>query len=367
MMKQNKWKIIISSLVMLIPTAVGLILWDKLPAKLPVHWGADGKVDGWGTPAVAVVILPLILLGIYWLCLFITSKDKKQENQSPKAIGMVFWIMPFITLFSSGIIYAAAFGLNFDISAVICVLLGILFLVIGNYLPKCKQNYTLGIKLKWTLANEENWNATHRFGGKLWVVCGVLTMLCAFLPMMAFPFVALGLILLAAIPPVVYSYLYYKKQVREGTASPEDLKDKRHYPRWVTVLSVVLVVIILAFCAVICFTGNVTVSYGDTSFTVEATYYSDITVNYADIETVEYREEGVDGHRVSGFGSPRLLLGWFRNDEFGDHTRYTYGDTAACAVLTMDNGSVLVLGGRDAEATKAICDELSARLQSIVP
>ncbi len=362
MFKNNKWKILISSLVMLIPTAVGLILWDQLPERLPIHWGPGGQADGWGSPLIAVVIMPLILLGIYWLCLFITSLDKKQADQNPKAIGMIFWIMPFISLFVSGFIYAAAFGLDFDFSALICIFLGIVFMVVGNYMPKCKQNYTLGIKITWTLSNEENWNATHRFAGKLWVACGVLIMLCAFLPMKVFPFVALGLILLATVPTAVYSYLYYKKQVREGTAAPEDFKGKRHYPRWALVLTIVFVTAILAFCFVISFTGDVTVSYGDTAFTVEATYYGDLTVSYDEIDAIEYRPEGVDGVRVSGFGSARLLLGWFENEEFGDHTRYTYGGLDnACVVLTVGEKK-LVLGGCDAEATRAIYDELTKRI-----
>ncbi|MBQ9779842.1 MAG: SdpI family protein [Clostridia bacterium] len=362
MIKKNKWKILISSLVMLIPTVVGLILWNQLPSKLPIHWGPDGQVDGWGSPALAVVLMPLILLGIYWLCLFLTSKDKKQADQSPKAIGMIFWIMPFISLFSSGIIYAAALGMEFNFTALICVLLGIVFLVVGNYMPKCKQNYTLGVKLTWTLANEENWNATHRFAGKIWVGCGILLMLCAFLPMKVFPFVALGIILLAVIPTAIYSSSYFKKQVREGRASYEDVKMIKYYPKWAVVLTTVLVVAILAFAAVIIFTGEVTVAYGDTAFTVDATYTGELTVNYADVNAIEYREDGVDGHRVSGFGSPKLLVGWFRNDEFGNYTRYTCGDlNVACVVVTMEDGSVLVLGGQDDEASKAICDELIAR------
>ena len=363
MIKNNKWKILISSLVMLIPTVVGLILWNKLPEKLPIHWGPDGHVDGWGTPALAVVILPLILLGIYWLCLFITSKDKKQADQSPKAIGMIFWIMPFISLFASSFIYAAALGMEINFTALISIFLGIVFVVIGNYLPKCKQNYTLGIKLKWTLANEENWNATHRFSGKIWVGCGILLMLCAFLPMEAFPFVALGIILLAVIPTAIYSSSYYKRQVREGRASFEDAKMMKYYPRWAVVLTTVLVVAILAFSAVIIFTGEVKVSYGDTAFTVDATYTGEMTVSYADIDTIEYRENGVDGHRVSGFGSARLLVGWFRNEEFGNHTRYTCGDLkVACVVVTLEDGSVLVLGGQNNEASEEIYDELITKV-----
>ena len=59
--------------------------------------------------------------------------------------------------------------------------IGVLFMIIGNYLPKCKQNYTMGIKLPWTLDDEENWNRTHRFAGFLWVAGGVVIAINAFL------------------------------------------------------------------------------------------------------------------------------------------------------------------------------------------
>jgi len=137
----------------------------------------------------------------------------------------------------------------------------------------------------------------------------------------------------------------------------------KHYPKWAVVLTIVLVTAILAFAAVIVFTGEVTVTYGDTAFTVDATYSQELTVNYADISVVEYREEGVDGHRVSGVGSPKLLVGWFKNQELGNHTRYTSGDMdVACVVVTLEDGSVLVLGGQDNEASEEIYDELITRV-----
>ena len=82
-------------------------------------------------------------------------------------------------------------------------------MVIGNYLPKCKQNYTLGIKLPWTLDDEENWNRTHRFAGFLWVVGGVLIAINAFLE---WEWLFLVVVFAMVLIPAIYSYLYYKKQ-----------------------------------------------------------------------------------------------------------------------------------------------------------
>ena len=85
---------------------------------------------------------------------------------------------------------------------------GLMFIIVGNYLPKCKQNYTIGIKIPWTLNSEENWNKTHRFAGWLWTICGILIMLTGFLGSF---WVFLPIALLMVIVPVVYSYILHRK------------------------------------------------------------------------------------------------------------------------------------------------------------
>jgi uncharacterized membrane protein len=89
--------------------------------------------------------------------------------------------------------------------------MGVTFLYIGNYMPKCKQNFTLGIKLPWTLNSEANWNATHRLAGKVWMAAGVLFLLCIFLPKPALMLALLIILPVMVLVPLVYSYLYYKK------------------------------------------------------------------------------------------------------------------------------------------------------------
>ena len=211
MMKQNKWKLLISSAVLLLPMLAGVILWNKLPAKVPTHWGFDGTVDGWGSKAFAVFGLPLILLATHWICVFVTSLDPKNKGQSQKVFGLILWICPLVSLFVGVSVYAGALGMAVNVGALAMWAMALMFIVIGNYLPKCKQNYTVGIKVPWTLESEENWNATHRFGGKVWVMGGALIALCAFLPrVILFP-VFLVLLTVLVFLPILYSYLYYRK------------------------------------------------------------------------------------------------------------------------------------------------------------
>lgn len=211
MIKNNKLSLIFSSVAILLPVAVGLILWDKLPDSMAVHWNAAGEPDSFGGKAFAVFGLPLIMLALHWLCVFVTEKDKKNKNQSPKMQKIVLWIIPVLLWVVSGVIYCAALGKQFNMLMVVYLLLGAMFCVIGNYMPKCKQNHTIGIKIKWTLENEENWNKTHRLGGILWFVCGLVMIAAAFFPQkFSIPVMAL-VIILASVVPMVYSYSIYRK------------------------------------------------------------------------------------------------------------------------------------------------------------
>lgn len=211
MIKNNKFKTIISSAIILVPIAAGLLLWDKLPDKIATHWDFSGNADGFSSKPFAVFFMPLFLLAMHLICLAVSSFDKANRKQNKKVLGLVFWICPVISLFTNAAVYSAAMGINFNIGSVALIVMGIAFAIIGNYLPKTTQNRTIGIKIKWTLESEENWNATHRFGGKVWAIGGVVLILSAFLPKAAIPFVLIVILPILVITPIVYSYLYHKK------------------------------------------------------------------------------------------------------------------------------------------------------------
>lgn len=211
MIRENKRTLIISSALTLLPILAGLILWNRLPDQIPSHWGFDGKIDGYSSKYLAVFGIPVFMLAIQWICTFATSLDPKNKGQNKKAIRLVLWIIPVLSIFTACIIYASAFGKNIKLESVTPLFLGLMFIIIGNYLPKCKQNYTIGIKISWTLNDEANWNATHRFSGKLWVIGGLLLILCSFIPEKIFPYILIALILAMVIIPFIYSYLYYKR------------------------------------------------------------------------------------------------------------------------------------------------------------
>ena len=204
--------LIISSLVLLIPVIVGLLLWDKLPDPMPSHWNIHGEVDGWTSKAFTVFGMPALMLALQWVCLFACTADPRYKNYNSKMLKLALWICPAIGLILCCMVYPQAMGYSVPIEIIMPLLVGALFIAVGNWLPKCEQTYTMGIKLPWTYASEANWNATHRFGGKVWFFGGIVTMLTAFLG--SFWILIVVLILMCALP-TIYSYRYYVKYEKE--------------------------------------------------------------------------------------------------------------------------------------------------------
>ena len=207
MIKENKKLLILTSLVMLIPVAVGLLLWNRLPDPMPSHWDINGNVDGWSSKAFTVFGIPALLLALHWVCVIASCADPKHRNYHPKMFTLVLWICPVIGLILTTFVYGAALGYDLKIGILMPLLVGLMFIIVGNLLPKCRQTYTMGIKLPWTFASEENWSKTHRFGGKVWVIGGILTMATAFLGSFWF---LMGVVVVMVAAPTLYSYLYYR-------------------------------------------------------------------------------------------------------------------------------------------------------------
>ena len=209
---KNKFTIIITSVIVLIPMLVGVAFWDALPEQVAIHWGASGEPDRWCAKAFAVYALPLIMLALHWACLFATRFDKKNRNQNPRMMNITYWLVPAVSWVANGMTYADALGKDIDVIRLLPIIMGVLFLLIGNYLPKCTPNRTVGIRIKWTLADEENWNATHRFGGKVWFIGAILILASALLPAKLTVCVMIAAMLAMALTPIIYSYCFCKKK-----------------------------------------------------------------------------------------------------------------------------------------------------------
>ena len=208
---------VLSFLVCLVPILLTLSLYDKLPDRVPIHFDMNGQADNYASKAVAGFLFPALLGALNLIVHFSMNTDPKKRNASPviRAIGL--WAIPVMSLIFVPITLFKGLGYEIPIVTVSTALVGLLILVIGNYLPKSRQSYTVGIKLPWTLDSEENWNKTHRFSGFVWVLGGLLIIANAFIGSIYVLFAVLALLVVF---PIVCSYLIYRKE----QGKKEDIK-----------------------------------------------------------------------------------------------------------------------------------------------
>jgi len=354
---EHKKAIFLSTVMTLLPILIGCILWNQLPASMTIHWNAVGTEDGFAGKAFAVFGIPVILAALNLLCIVFTAADPKQREQNKKALAIIFWIMPIISLAVCSVMYSVSMGNSVKISMAVFPLIGIALIVTGNYMPKVKQNSTLGLKISWTLRNEENWNNTHRFAGKLWVAAGVVMLPAVLLPLKWVIPVLLILIAILVLVPMIYSFRIYKAHQAQGIVYAASTGDKKY-----RAIGIVAVLVIAVIVAVLMLTGEISYTFGEKSLQLEADYSADLEISYADVDEVELRDTFDAGFRTMGFSSARLLLGSFQNDEFQDYTLYAY-TTCDSMILIRSGDKYLALNARTEEETQKRYETLLEKLE----
>jgi len=207
-LKRYKWSLLLSSMVMLLPTVAGLALWNRLPEVVATHFDFDNVPNGWSPKWVVVFGIPAFLLVLHLLCLWAILRVGGGEKGLP--VGLLCWIVPFICLLTEGMVYAYALELAVDIGLIACLMMGVLFVALGNFLPKCRVNSVCGIRVPWTMNDPDIWARTHRVAGICMVACGVAILIGAWFESLRV--VLFGLFFVAVLVPLVYSYVIYKKK-----------------------------------------------------------------------------------------------------------------------------------------------------------
>ena len=209
-MKMNKKLLTVTSTVTLFPILWGLIIWSQLPNQISIHFNAAGQANNFQSKALAVFGLPFFLLLVHLFVIFMIGRALKNRTMNEKMVKVIYWLIPIVSLIVSYLIYSKALGSTTNPSVFVSVLLGFIFVIMGNYMPKLKVNHTVGIRLPWTLQNEDNWHKTHRLAGKLWVLGGLILLLEAGLQF-ALSYVLVLVILAIVLIPVMYSYQLSRK------------------------------------------------------------------------------------------------------------------------------------------------------------
>ena len=212
MLKENRKTLIITSIVTMIPAVIGAVLWDRLPDVMATHFGFNNQPDGFGGKAFVVFAMPLIMLALLWAGAFITAHDPRKQNISRKMFSLVLWTVPAVSLIMAAVLYPYNLGYRMDMTFIMGIFLGLMFVIIGNYMPKARPNYTIGIRVPWTLSDEDNWNRTHRLAGFIWVAGGVLIIILTLMGVMRESIVMLPIIAGMAAVPVIYSFVIYLRK-----------------------------------------------------------------------------------------------------------------------------------------------------------
>jgi len=207
---------VIPLLILAITLVASFYFYSVFPERVPVHWGITGQVDGWGSRATGAFVIPGMLVGMYILFLVLPYLDPKRERYEQFAKTY----LTFRTLIISflAVIYfiasLSALGYNISVGFWMPILVGLLFVFIGNFLAKVKMNWFMGIRTPWTMSSEEVWNKTHRAGSKMFILAGLLMMLTAFVaPIMKIVvFITAMVIILGG--TIGYSYWLYRKERR---------------------------------------------------------------------------------------------------------------------------------------------------------
>ena len=188
----------------------GLIIWKQLPNQISIHFNLAGQANNFQSKPLAVFGLPVFLLLVHLFVIFMIGRDPKNFTMNEKMGKVIYWLTPIVSLSVFYLIYSKALGSTTNPSIFVSALLGLIFVMMGNYMPKLKVNHTVGIRLPWTLQSEDNWHKTHRLAGKLWVVGGLILLLESGLQF-AVPYVMGIVILTIVFIPVMYSYQLSRK------------------------------------------------------------------------------------------------------------------------------------------------------------
>lgn len=207
-MKKISKLTVITTLITLLPIVLGIALYDRLPEVVATHWNIHNRPDGWSSRAMAVFGIPCIMAALNLVCGGAT--DRLQSEGVPKRVlALCRWIIPVLSLILVPVMLYSAMGVSFDMGRIVCSILGIMFIIIGNYLPKCRRNGVVGIKIPWTLGSDENWDKTHRFAGFVWIVCGAAAIVGGWTK----PVVAIVALVAMILLPVVYSGILKHKGI----------------------------------------------------------------------------------------------------------------------------------------------------------
>ena len=207
-------KLIFTSIVILLPIVVGFALWDKLPDEIPQQYGWNGQVN-WTLPKFwGIITLPVFIAIINAIYIISIAVSKQEFNQRVDTV--LTWILPMISVPMYFLMIIKPLVADFDMFIVVGFLISLIFVVLGNYIPKVGPNPVVGARAPWINKYPEVWNKTQRVTAFAMVSVGILNMITCFFPFGKYVFVA------TVIPAVLFSLIYSLVVYRKVKKSSEN-------------------------------------------------------------------------------------------------------------------------------------------------
>jgi uncharacterized membrane protein len=212
----TKTTIILVTIIIALATLTSLLLWNQLPDPMASHWGVDDQVNGYISKFWGAFIMPVMSIGMFLLFLVLPSIDPLKANVAKfRGIFNTFIVLMMVFMtYMHGLTLAWNLGYTgFRMSVAMLPGIGLLFIFIGFLIEKSKRNFFIGIRTPWTLSSDTVWDETHRVGGLLFKISGVLALIGAFFPDYAFWFLFLPMIG-ASLFSIIYSYILFRREAK---------------------------------------------------------------------------------------------------------------------------------------------------------
>lgn len=229
MMKKIMW------IISIIPLAVTVVVLKFMPESVPMHYDALGNVDRWGSRYENLIfpaIILIIAVFMNFLIIYYERKAKKTEDDKERAgslsnvkiLGIIGTMMAaMFGVMQCFILYGAYTGAKseattatVDMGRVSCILIGLLFMVLGNFMTKTRINGSVGVRISWSMYNDNTWKKSNHFGAIAMIIAGILTIITAVLMKNSFgaAMTAVGYICAASAVTMIYAHKVYVEEIK---------------------------------------------------------------------------------------------------------------------------------------------------------
>jgi uncharacterized membrane protein len=204
--------------------AFALAVYGRLPEQVPTHFDLSGKPDDWMDRFPGAFLVPAITAGIYLLLFALRRIDPRREHYA--RFEDTYWVILNVLALLMAVVQVLSLGLALgwpiDMGRAITVTIGLLFVGLGNYLPRIRSNWWIGIRTPWTLENDAVWRETHRVGGFTFVAAGLVLVIAGlFVPPGPREWMSGAALAVGVVVPLVYSYVAYRRAVVAGGKGAE--------------------------------------------------------------------------------------------------------------------------------------------------